>query len=332
MNADAFFAEILENPADPQVWGTLGVVADWLEERGDPRGELLRLTWALLRPGGEQRRQQEERVRALLAQGVRPCWPTLTNSLGIKLALIPPGTFLMGSPPGEEERIDNEGPQHEVTIGRPFYLGVCAVTQEQYERVMGTNPSWFSPGYRWAEEPDPGALPVENLSWDDAMAFCRKLSALPEEVRCRRVYRLPTEAEWEYACRGGASSSTPFHFGHDLSSTQANFNGSYPYGGASEGPFLERTTAAGAYPANAFGVFDMHGNVRDWVADWYGEYPAEKQTDPDGSLHGSERVARGGGWFDSAADCRASYRVSYAPSHRSFDLGFRLAANHPEAS
>jgi uncharacterized protein (TIGR02996 family) len=315
MNEEAFLAAIAEDPAEPTAWLAL---ADWLEEQGDPRGELLRLTRTLLQPGGAQREMQEERLRFLLAQGVRPCWPTTTNSIGVQFALIPAGTFLMGSPRDEEGRYDDEGPQHEVTLSRPFWLGTYPVTQEQYEQVMGTNPSWFSArgkGKAKVKKQDTRSFPVENVSWEDAAAFCRKLSELPEEQRRGRVYRLPTEAEWEYACRGGASSSTPFSFGHTLSSAQANFNGD-----------LGRTSTVGSYPANAFGLHDLHGNVWEWCQDWYGPYPRSAVTDPTGPSEGSSRVLRGGSWNDDAAYCRASYRDSFGPSSRLDDLGFRLAA------
>src|SRR5262249_33145048 len=156
--------------------------------------------------------------------------PNFTNSVGMKLMLIPKGKFLMGSPVQEPKRQITE-PQHEVSITRPYYLGACEATQEQYQAVMGNAPSPFSrqgPGKLYVQliaEDDLKRFPVENVTWEDAVTFCRKLSALPEEKRLGRAYRLPTEAEWEHACRAGARTSLPFHFGGQLSSTEANFFG-----------------------------------------------------------------------------------------------------------
>jgi formylglycine-generating enzyme required for sulfatase activity len=190
----------------------------------------------------------------------------ITNSIGMQLALIPSGTFLMGSPDSEAERSDNQGPRHQVTITRPFYLGVYPVTQRPYAAVMGINPASFNEANGGG--PD---HPVENVSWDEAVEFCKRLSDRPEEKQSGRVYGLPTEAEWEYACRGGASFSSPFHYGASLSSTQANFDGNHPYGGAARGPYLQKTSKVGSYKPNAFGLFDLHGNVWEWCHDWYGE-------------------------------------------------------------
>jgi formylglycine-generating enzyme required for sulfatase activity len=229
----------------------------------------------------------------------------LTNSIGMRLVLIPAGTFLMGSPAvvGHD---DAEEPPHEVIISRPFFLGVFPVRQAQYEQVMGTNPSWFSAhGNYMLRNQDTQSFPVENVSWQDTVAFCRKLSEMPEEMLHRRVYRLPTEAEWEYACRGGESSFAPFAYGYSLSSLQANFDGNYPYGSAAGGPYLERTTSVGSYEPNAFGLYDMHGNVWEWCLDWFdasyyarspkndpmhGQGPPEK--DPHGPQSGEGRVLR----------------------------------------
>ena len=184
-----------------------------------------------------------------------------TNSIGMRLVLIPAGKFIMGSPKDEKDRGDDED-QHEVEITKPFYLGVYTVTQAEYEKIMKTNPSWFSArgkGKDKVANVDTAQFPVEMVSWNDAVAFCKKLSELPEEKKAGRTYRLPTEAEWEYACRAG--TSTAFHFGNSLSSTQANFDGNYPYGKAGKGPYLGRTAKVDSYPANAFGLYDMHGGI-----------------------------------------------------------------------
>ncbi len=195
MNEEAFLSAIAEDPAEPAAWLAL---ADWLQERGDPRGEVLHLTRRLLEPVVEYRYLLEERLQSLLMAGVRPCWPTATNSIGMKLALIPAGAFRMGSSGAEVGHQAHEGPQHEVAITRPFYLRVFQVMG------MGNNPSWFSGQGGGSAEVvglDTRDFPVESVPWEEAQEFCRRLSQREEEWQQGRVYRLPTEAEWEYACR-----------------------------------------------------------------------------------------------------------------------------------
>jgi formylglycine-generating enzyme required for sulfatase activity len=284
-----------------------------------------------------------------------------TNSIGMKLVRIPSGKFVMGSPKEEQdaafqnldrirpsERFDPllyrpEGPQHPVEITKDFWLGVHEVTQEQFQEVMGYNPSFFSRGgkgrrgltYQDASKPAGGRervpedthdFPVENVSWTEAKQFCESLSELPSEKRRGRSYRLPTEAEWERACRAGDPSYHPFHFGDRLSSRQANFNGTRPYGSAAVGPYLERTCKVGSYERNRFGLLDMHGNVHEWCSDWFstGSYAESSQKDPQGPATGSTRVFRGGYWFDAGLSCRSAHRFGYAPSHRSYGVGFRV--------
>jgi uncharacterized protein (TIGR02996 family) len=322
---EALLAAICEHPGEETTWL---VLADWLEEQGDPRGELLRLTRSLLRPGGAGRPAMEERLRRRLATGVRPCWPVLTNSIGMQFALIPAGTFHMGSPADEKDRREDEH-QHEAEITRPFWLGVYAVTQAEYERVVGDNPSYFSAsggGKERAGALDTRRFPVESASWEEAVEFCRRLSELPEEGRQGRVYRLPTEAEWEYSCRNGASFASPSCHGASLASTQANFDGNYPYGGVAKGPYLGRTTAVGSYPANAWGLFDMHGNVWEWCSDWYrANYHQNPRQDPEAPSAGSRRVIRGGSWVNFGRQCRSAYRKSARSGLRFGYLGFRVA-------
>ncbi len=237
----------------------------------------------------------------------------LVNSVGMKLVLIPAGVFRMGSPDDEPGRRDNEGPQRETAITAPFYLGACPVTQEQYERVLKVNPSRFHAGAGGG--PD---LPVESVSWDDAVSFCRALSELPEEQEAGRVYRLPTEAEWEYACRAG--TETAFGVGPTLAAGAATFDaGDAP----PQGP-----APVGGCAANAWGLFDMHGNVWEWCADWYaaGYYRKAPRNDPKGPNVGRFRVVRGGSWRNHAATCRAAYRNAYLPGNRDAATGFRVAA------
>jgi eukaryotic-like serine/threonine-protein kinase len=256
-----------------------------------------------------------------------PAAREVVNSLGMKLVRIPGGRFLMGSPPEEADRSSDEGPQHEVEITRPFYLGVYPVTQREYEQLTGDNPSYFTSvgdGQDRIRLLDTVRFPVEQVSWEDAAAFCRMLSDLPAERKRSRLYRLPTEAEWEYACRAGSAEA--FHPGSSLSSLQANFNGNHPYGGALRGPFLERTTAVGSYPANAWGLHDMHGNVWEWCQDWYGLYPEVEgiRQDPTGTRTGTSRVLRGGSWNYTAKGCRSAVRNGLSPANRYRIVGFRV--------
>jgi formylglycine-generating enzyme required for sulfatase activity len=240
--------------------------------------------------------------------------------------LVPPGTFRMGSPAEEQDYLtktffdgkrpdwlDNEA-LHEVTLTEPFDLAKTEVTQAQYEALTGANPGKFKGADR----------PVETVSWEEARDYAAKLTAKLDD---RHQYRLPTEAEWEYSCRGGRSSSQPFGVGDGraLSSREANFDGRSPYGGAEVGTFLGATCAVGSYPANALGLRDMHGNVWEWCADWYGPYARAPVTYPTGPSEGSDRVIRGGCWRSFAGAFRAAHRHRYAPGIRFDCLGFRLA-------
>jgi formylglycine-generating enzyme required for sulfatase activity len=235
----------------------------------------------------------------------------ITNSIGMKLVSISAGTFMMGSPESEEERSEDEV-QHEVTLTKDFYLGVTQVTQAQYQKVMGENPSYFQGD---KVKGDSSNHPVEMVSWEDVVEFCKKLSALPEEKAAGRVYRLPTEAEWEYACRAG--STTAFSF--EESPEQL---GDYAWYDDNSG---DRTHPVALKKPNALGLFDMHGNVWEWCSDCYGEYPEGAVSDPTGSEEGSIRVLRGGSWHYEAAGCRSASRAGGSPSFRDNFIGFRVA-------
>jgi formylglycine-generating enzyme required for sulfatase activity len=250
--------------------------------------------------------------------------PFLINPLGMRLALIPAGAFRMGSPEDEAGRSADEGPVHEVRITRPFYLSIHPVTQAQYQRLMGSNPSHFHPGRGGGPE-----HPVEQVSWDEAVEFCRRLSELPEERAAGRVYRLPTEAEWEYACRAG--TATPFWWGASASSALANFDGEHPYGGAEKGQYLRQTARVGSYPANPWGLFDLHGNVWEWCSDWFdkGYYGQSPREDPAGPDSGSDRVLRGGSWYYFGRRCRSAFRFHSVPGCRNDSIGFRAACTAP---
>jgi formylglycine-generating enzyme required for sulfatase activity len=244
----------------------------------------------------------------------------VTNTIGMKLALVPAGTFLMGSPTEEVGRRDNEGPVHTVVLSRPFYLGLFPVTQAQFEAVMQNNPSRF----RGAAGGGPDH-PVESVSWEDAVAFCVRLSALPAEQQARRLYRLPTEAEWEYACRSG--TTTAYSFGSSMSGSQASFDAQYPYGEGERGLSAPRTSRVGTFAANLFGLYDMHGNVWEWCSDWFdaGYYRQAPRQDPQGPAEGIYRVLRGGSWRNQGATCRAAYRNALSPNQRQPIIGFRVA-------
>jgi uncharacterized protein (TIGR02996 family) len=283
------------------------VLADWLEEQGDPRAELLRLHLELLRaPWGQGDPETRQRLLALLDGGVKPCVPTAANSLGMTFALIPPGVFRMGSPEDEPDRFDDESPLHEVEITKPFYLGVHQVTQQQYEAVTGETPSRFR---------GDGAFPVENVSWTEADRFCRSLSALPEEKKAKRTYRLATEAEWEYACRAGASAQ-PYHFAYELLPSRANF----------EAGGLHRPQPVGSYPPNVWGLYDMHGNVWEWVSDWMAVdyYHQSPRRDPRGPDEDDSRGFRGGAWCSEPRLCRSACRSADSEDFRADYLGFRV--------
>ncbi len=264
-------------------------------------------------------------VTAVLLAGLaQPPGREVTNSLGMSFVLIPAGTFTMGSPADEMDRGADET-QHEVTITLPFYLGVMEVSQGAYQKIMGANPSFFSKngtGKQRVEKIDTAGHPVENVRWIDAVAFCKKLGEQPAEKS--RTYRLPTEAEWEYACRAGSKTAT--HYGKSIDSTQANFNGLSPYNTAEVGSFYRRTTHGGEYKPNAFGLYDMHGNVQEWCADWYAAdyYTKSPKSDPQGPAEGTERVLRGGAWVNSGKACRCAARNKHAPESASYTFGFRV--------
>ena len=229
-----------------------------------------------------------------------------TNSIGMKFSLIPPGRFRMGSPADEEWHRDDET-LHAVSLGKAFYMASAEVTQGQWKTLIEKNPSFFT-------DDD---LPVDTVTWNEASEFCRKLS---EKEGAR--YRLPTEAEWEYACRAG--TATPFHTGESITTDQANYDGNHSYAGGPKGEFRETTTKAGTFPANPWGLYDMHGNVWEWCADLYSEYPKSDVRDPTGPATGDRRLIRGGCWINFPAVCRSANRGNIVPKSWNFHLGFRV--------
>jgi formylglycine-generating enzyme required for sulfatase activity len=239
---------------------------------------------------------------------------TLTDhKTGMTLVEVGSGRFTIGTPATELGRGDDET-SHDVTINRPFFLGRTEVTQQEWRAVMGANPSRFA---------DCGPrCPVENVTYAEVQQF---LAALNMQSDKQLVYRLPTESEWEYACRAG--SVTPFFTGDLVTTTQANFNGKEPYGKAPSGQFRQRPTRAGGFPGNAWSFQDMHGNVAEWTSDWYGLYPGDDVIDPAGPQSGDGRVVRGGSWKSPAAAVRCAARSSRDPSTRDSAVGFRVAGD-----
>ena len=269
------------------------------------------------RESAERRTQEEEERKSAREISLRngTCLETgicraitLPGGAKIEMVYCPPGEFVMGSPKSEEGRCDDEM-QHRVRLTKGFWIGKYPVTQRQWRSVMESNPSHF-------EGDD---LPVETVSWDDCQAFIEKVNVA---LGCGA--RLPTEAEWEYACRAG--TTTAYSWGNALNGDRANCNGNYPCGTAKKGPYLEKTTQVGKYGANPWGLCDMHGNVWDWCADWYGDYSGDA-VDPTGPASGVNRVLRGGCWSYYARNCRSAYRSSHGPGRRYDGLGFRLSCS-----
>jgi uncharacterized protein (TIGR02996 family) len=330
---EAMLAALHACPADDTAWLAL---ADALEEEGlDGPAELGRLHRQMLRlREGPKRREVEQRVIGLLASGARPIVPEITNSIGMRLALIPPGAFRMGSPGGEPRRMDDEL-LHRVRITRPFYLGVFQVTQDDFAAVTRRRPSHFRAS-RVKSDANHGRFPVDSVSWDAAHEFCRRLTDRKDEKAAGRGYRLPTEAEWEYACRAGISSRCPFHLGTTLQAGQANFDCRHPYplvDGAPlaemEAEYLNRPCEVGRYAPNAWGLYDMHGNVDEWCQDHYDDdyYESSPSADPPGPEAGSSRIVRGGSWRGQGEDNRAAVRIGYGTGATFWHVGFRVACD-----
>lgn len=221
----------------------------------------------------------------------------VTNSIGMKFAYIPAGEFTMGSPREEQNRGAEE--QHQVKISKAFYLGIYELKQREHDKVMGKQ-SWVF------ADPD---NPANNISWDDAVEFCKRLSEIAEEKQAGRVYRLPTDAEWEYACRAG--TTTAYHCGDSLTAKQANFGS-------------KTTVRCGLYPPNAWGLYDMHGNVSEWCLDGPRIFTRNLVEDPRGSEQGFSRILRGGGYNALAHECGSARRPGLGPNSGASYMGFRV--------
>ena len=245
----------------------------------------------------------------------------LGNSTLLTMVKIPGGQFWMGSPDSELERLDSEGPQHSVTISE-FWMGKYAVTQTQWSEVaalpkVSHDLELFPSNFRGDKRP------VECVSWYEAVEFCERLSR-----STGRIYRLPSEAEWEYACR--ARTTTPFHFGETITTDLANYDGNYTYGSGPKGVYRQETIEVGGFPPNAFGVYDMHGNVWEWCADhWHGSYEGAP-TDGTAWLSSDEsshRLLRGGSWGNNPRNCRSATRIDNHPVNRNRLIGFRVVCS-----
>ena len=252
---------------------------------------------------------------------------------GLKLCWCPAGKFIMGSPRSELERRPDED-QVEVTLTKGFWMAKYETTQGDWKRVVGPLPGPFT-----EELPEGDDLPVGNVNFAEAEAFCQKLTELARksgELPNDWEFRLPTEAQWEYACRAGTTTATSF--GDKLSSKQANFKGEKPYNGGEPGPSLGRAVKVGSYPPNAWGLHDMHGNTFEWCRDWYhAQLPGG--VDPD--LHDAKlttlknrdgstsRCRRGGAWTDDGWPCRSAFRLRFEPERRYDHIGFRIVVVRP---
>ncbi|MBM5818389.1 MAG: formylglycine-generating enzyme family protein [Cyanobacteria bacterium K_Offshore_surface_m2_239] len=302
---------------------------------------------ARLRRQGEGWRVERQPLR------VERALVELGEGINLPLLWIAGGEFVMGSPPDELERLDPEGPQHRVRLAG-FWLGQTPVTQaqwravarlvpplgERWQRQLPANPSRFQPeGEKTSAgnfsllpgEANTNQRPVEQVSWHDAMEFCRRVETLLP-VACGLRCTLPSEAQWEYACRAG--TSTPFHFGETITPELANYLGSYTYANGPKGEYRQQTTPVGMFPANDWGLHDMHGNVWEWCLDhWHESYDeapfdgrawlASDGQDPKAEGE-RERLLRGGSWFSYPRDCRSARRIHSLPDYASYGVGFRV--------
>ena len=261
-----------------------------------------------------QLEQKLKQTRSQTASQAQNFTENLGKGINLEMIAIPGGKFMMGSP--EDEGKDSEKPQHEVTV-QPFFMGKYPITQAQYQQVMSKNPSNFKGDER----------PVECVTWDEAEEFCQRLSK-----HTGTEYRLPTEAEWEYACRAG--TTTPFHFGETITTDLANYDGNYIYANESKGEYREQTTSVGSFSPNAFGLYDMHGQVWEWCQDnWHDNYEgAPKDGSPWLSGFSTTKVMRGGSWAYNPGVCRSACRFYLASGFRDVDIGFRAVCVAPSTT
>jgi sulfatase modifying factor 1 len=234
----------------------------------------------------------------------------IIKGIRCKMRYIPPGSFLMGSPKSEPER-DNDETQHQVTLTHGFWLGETTVSQPLWQVVTGNNPSYCKPN---GDE----ISPVEEVRWDDCQEFCTAANKLIPNL----ALTLPTEAQWEYACRAG--TQTPFSTGAQLTTAQANYHGDYPYNKGKKGVFRAKTVAVDSFAPNAWGLWQMHGNVWEWCQDGLREYDSEPVINPKGEVDGPQRALRGGGWRGYGSFCRSAYRGLNGRDNANRSFGLRL--------
>ena len=327
MDEQQFISEInsipWEQPAGNDDYrNVLLVFADWLEERGDPRSELIRLREGLLNdPTPEQRQVWEPRMQELIHNGVQPVQATWENSIGMKFCWCPPGKFTMGSPTMEERRFYNAD-QVDVTLTQGDWLGKYHVTQGEWKKIIGSHP--------WDGEGDLDEIqemynlmvgdnhPLSIVNWDDAVACCKKLTEHELSTDWGQdgwAYCLPTEAQWENGCRAG--TKTAYCFGNDASMLPE-----YAWYNFARGEWYAHEV--GQKRGNAWGLHDMHGNVYEWCQDWYA-VELLGGSDPMGATTGSLRVCRGGRWSGGVQGCRSANRSWESPDHADGELGFRAA-------
>jgi formylglycine-generating enzyme required for sulfatase activity len=235
----------------------------------------------------------------------------LGNGVKLEMVEIPAGTFYMGSPENEVGRNDSEGPQHQVNVPN-FFIGKYPLTQAQYQAIIGNNPAHFKGNNR----------PVERVSWNNAVAFCQKLSQ-----KTGKNYKLPSEAQWEYACRAG--TTTPFYFGESITPDLVNYDGNGVYAAAPKGQYRKQTTDVGTFPPNAFGLYDMHGNVWEWCEDDWQENYINAPVNGSALISRSDyKLLRGGSWNDFPGYCRSACRFNYSLDYHDYDLiGFRVVCS-----
>ncbi|MBO3461742.1 MAG: formylglycine-generating enzyme family protein [Aetokthonos hydrillicola CCALA 1050] len=310
----------VSSSSDRQAFGERAIVENARSNNITPQKELLVFQFDVVRVNAQGR--EIERVK----RQAQYFTENLGNNVTLEMVAIPGGKFLMGSPEDEAERYERESPQHEVTVP-PFFMGKYPVTQAQWRAVA------VLPQVNRELNPEPSHfkgnnLPVEQISWYEAVEFCDRISK-----HTKRHYRLPSEAEWEYACRSG--TTTPFHFGETITPELVNYDGTYTYGSASKGEYRKKSTPVGSFLANAFGLYDMHGNVWEWCTDhWHDSYEAapidgRPWTDKKDINNNSqlERMLRGGSWYFDPWLCRSACRYRYVPDLRTYDLGFRVVVS-----
>jgi len=292
-----------------RLWGNYCQSVERLDEKRTPsvlsdadrKGQLFTFENVFVNHKGEVIKRQARQARQIVID--------LGKGVNLEMVYIPAGTFLMGAAPNEVGADSSEYLQHQVTL-KSFYMGKYPVTQAQWQAIMGNNPSYFKGEKR----------PVENVSWERAKDFCDRLSQ-----HTGQTFRLPSEAEWEYACRAG--TTTPFYFGGTITPDLVNYSGDYPYGDAPKGKYRQEITPVGSFPPNAFGLYDMHGNVWEWCEDvWHEDYkgaPTDGSAWETGGDH-NYRLLRGGSWINSAVWCRAAPRDKLTPDYRYYTVGLRV--------